>query len=401
MKSVLILSKLHYGSVALVAEQLRARGLHSVLVSELPDNRHRDKCDDHVVVDWYSEDPSILTTRLDQRDIEPLAVVNMLESLSAWQLALATHYDIPGADESHRVLISKVLVREHMRALELSGIRFSSDPAAVDFFPAIVKPSRDSGASRLVSRVDGPDELRAYQRRLAEAGLADTELIFEEYLPGIEFSVDGPVVDGRFHPLLAVEKPEHDEIRHHDAGLEFHPPEQDHVRESVRVLCERINTLCTDLRLDQFWLHFEGRATEDGRTELIEINPRPGGGMIPAAIREISGLDPIEAFVSMALGEFTLDRPIPFRDRPVIGWIDVEGDELGTVEVSTTEDDLRGLPGVIDAQITNGYQINDLERENFFLRFAVTADSWSQLRNRVGTVRSKVDYRITAQPQAD
>ncbi|MFE6173465.1 acetyl-CoA carboxylase biotin carboxylase subunit family protein [Streptomyces sp. NPDC056464] len=399
MKSVLIFSKLHFGAVPLVAEQLRARGLRSVLVSELPDNRHRDKCDDHVVVDWESEDLSTLTTQLEERGIAPIAVVNILESLAPWQTALATHYDIPGAGENRQVLFSKVLVREHMRDLGLSGIRFSSDPAAVDFFPSIIKPSRDSGASRLVSRVDGPDELLAYRRQLAEAGFADTELIVEEYLPGVEFSVDGIVVDGRFHPLLTVEKPEHDHIKHHDAGLEFHPPQQDHVREGVRVLCERVDTLCADLRLDQLWLHFEGRSTDDGRTELIEINPRFGGGMIPAAVREISGIDPIEAFVSMALGEFTLDRPIPLRDRPVIGWIDMEGDELGTVEVTTTEEDLRELPGVVGAQITNGYQITDLERENFFLRFAVTADSVSELRDRVETVRNKIDYRITAQPQ--
>ena len=396
MKSVLILSKLHYGSVNLVAEQLRARGLHTVLISELPDNRHRDTCDDLVLVDWYGEDLAALTTRLDQRGIEPVAVVSTLESLSAWQLGLATHYHTPGADEGHRVLVSKVLVREHMRALGLSGIRFASDPADVNFFPAIVKPSRDSGASRLVSRVNGPDELRAHLRRLAEAGLGDVELIFEEYLPGVEFSVDGPVVDGRFHPVLAVEKPEHDEIKHHDAGLEFHPPEQDRVRESVRVLCERINTLCAALRLDQFWLHFEGRATDDGRTELVEINPRFGGGLIPSALREISGIDPIEAYVAMSLGEFTLDRPMPFRDRPVVGWIDMEAHEIGTVEVHTPADDLRALPGVIDVQIINGYQITDLARENFFLRFAVTADSWRQLRERVETVRNTVGYSITA-----
>ncbi|MCB5168181.1 ATP-grasp domain-containing protein [Streptomyces bambusae] len=398
MKSVLIFSKLHFGGVALVAEQLRARGLRSVLVSELPDNRHRDTCDDHVLVDWESEDLSVLTTRLEQRGIVPVAVVNMLESLASWHMGLAAHYGIPGAEESRRVLLDKVLVRERMQALGLSGIRFSDDPATADFFPAIVKPSRDSGASRLVSRVDGPQELLAYRHRLADAGLADTELIIEEYLPGVEFSVDGPVVDGRFHPVLAVEKPEHDDVRHHDAGLEFHPPQQDHVREGVRVLCERITALCTDLRLGPVWLHLEGRAAEDGRTELIEINPRPGGGMIPAAVREISGIDPIEALVSMALGEFTLDGPIPLRDRPVIGWIDMEGSELGTVQVDTTEADLRELPGVVGALITNGYRITDLEQENFFLRFAVVADSVSRLRERVETVRSKVEYRITPPP---
>lgn len=399
MKSVLIFSRQHFGGVAMVAEQLRARGLHSVLVSELPDNRNRDKCDDHVVFDWDGEDLSLLTDRLDRRDIEPIAVVNLLESLTPWQISVATHYDLPGAEKSRQVLLSKVLVREHMHKLGLSRMRFARDPAAVDFFPAIVKPSRESGGSRLVSRVDDATELAAYRGRLDEAGLTDTELVIEEYLPGVEFSVDGPVVDGRFHPLLAVEKAEHDHERHHDRGLEFHPPQREFVSAGVRVLCERINTLCADLRLDQFWLHFEGRVTEDGRTELIEINTRFGGGMIPAAVEEISGIDPVGACVSMALGEFTADREIPYRDRPIVGWIDMEGDELGTVEVRTTEADLRELPGVIGAQITDGYVITDLGQENFFLRFAVTADSMDQLRDRVENARKKVDYRITAQPK--
>ena len=33
------------------------------------------------------------------------------------------------------VLLSKALVRDHMRALGLSTIRFCGDPVTVDFFP--------------------------------------------------------------------------------------------------------------------------------------------------------------------------------------------------------------------------------------------------------------------------
>lgn len=401
MKAVLILSKWNAGGVALAAEQLRARGLRSVLISELPDNRNRDKCDDYVLMDWDNEDLPTLITRLDQRDIVPIAVVNMIEPLIPWQDAIAAHYALPGVGASLNVLASKTLVRDHMRALGLSTIRFCGDPAEVDFFPAIVKPSRESAASWLVRRVDGPAELLAYRHLLAERGFADTELIIEEYLPGTEFSVDGPVVGGRFHPVLAVERPEHDDTRHHNAGLQIHPPQQDHVRDGVRALSKMIGTLCADLRIDQLWLHVEGRVDEDGRTELIEINPRPAGGMYSTVIHETSGIDPIEAFISMSLGEFTFtpERLGPLRDRPIIGLFDVEADELGIVEISTTEDDLRALPGVINAEVINGYQISSLEKENFFIRFAITADSVSQLRTLTATILSTLDYRITAQPQ--
>lgn len=396
MKSVLILSKWNAGAVALAAEQLRARGLRPVLISEIPGTPNREKCDDHVVVDWDRENLSTLITRLDRRGIVPIAVVNLIEPLLPWQGGLVAHYDLPGVGAGIDVLASKTLVRERMRALGLSTISFCDDPAEADFFPAIVKPSRDSTASRLVRRVDSPAELLAYRRHLVARGFVDTEMIIEEYLPGVEFSVDGPVVDGRFHPVLAVEKPDHDNVRHHDAGLRIHPPQSDHVRDGVRVLSEMTSALCSDLRLDQLWLHIEGRVDDDGRTELVEINPRFGGGMYPTAIQEISGIDPAEAVVSMSLGEFTLDRLGSLRDRTIIGWVDVEAEELGRVEISATEDDLCELPGVIKAVVVDGYQVSDLEQENYFLRFAITADSVGQLRARAANVLSAVGgWRVT------
>ncbi|MBD0669420.1 acetyl-CoA carboxylase biotin carboxylase subunit family protein [Streptomyces sp. CBMA156] len=401
MKSVLILSKWQAGGVLLAAEQLRARGLRSVLVSELADNRHRDDCDDHVLVDWDGEDVPALIARLDERGIVPTAVVSLIEALIPWKDALAAHYGLPGAGAGLEVLASKTLVRDRMRALGLSAMRYCGDPAEVDFFPAIVKPARDSAASRLVHRVDGPDELLAWQRHLADGGHSGTEMVYEEFLPGVEFSVDGPVVDGRFHPVLAVEKPDHDDVRHHDAGLRVHPPQQDHVRAGVRALTEAVSAFCADLRLDQHWLHVEGRSDEDGRTELVEINLRFGGGMYPTAIREVSGIDPMEAVVSMALGEFSLDRLGPVRDRAIVGWVDVEAEELGRVEMRTTEDDLLGLPGVIKAELVDGYLVHSLEQENYFIRFAMTADSVGQLRARAETVLGALDYRITAPPRAD
>lgn len=399
MKSVLILSKWsNSSSVALAVEQVRARGQRPVLISPFADDRNRDKCDDHVLLDWDGEDLPTLTTRLDQREIVPVAVVNLVEPLIPWQIAIAAHYGLPGAEAARNVLLSKTLVRERMRDQGLSAIRFCGNPDEVDFFPAIVKPARESAASWLVRRANNRDDLVAYQQLLTDLGVADTELIVEEFLPGTEFSVDGPVVDGRFHPILAVERPEHDDIRHHNAGVQIRPPQIDHVREGVRALSEMIGKFCADLRIDQLWVHAEGRVDEHGRTELIEINPRPAGGMYSPVIRELSGIDPMDAFVAMALGEFTLtmEHQDPLRERPLFCLYDVEAEELGTVEITTTADDLRALPGVLDAEVTDGYRITSLEKENFFIRFVLTADSVDELRTRTEAVLSTLDYRVTA-----
>lgn len=403
MKSVLILSKwVNASSVTLAVEQVKARGLRAVLVSASSQDRVIDACDGHVLVDWDREDPATLIARLDGRGIVPIAVVNQVEPLMPWQGVLAARYGLPGVSAGHDVLASKTLVRERMRALGLSAVRFCSDPAEADFFPAIVKPARESAASWLVHRVDSRADLLAYQNHLAGLGLADTELIVEEFLPGTEFSVDGPVVAGRFHPLMAVERPEHDDARHHNAGLQIQPPQKDHVRAGVRALTEMIGALCADLRLDQVWMHIEARVGESGRPELVEINPRPAGGMYSAVIRRLSGIDPMEAFVSMALGEFTLPpaRPASPRDRQLIGLFDVEADELGRVEITTTAEQLRALPGVIDAEVADGFQISSLDKENFFIRFALAAESLSQVRDRVASVLDTLDYRITAHPEA-
>jgi hypothetical protein len=118
-------------------------------------------------------------------------------------------------------------------------------------------------------------------------------------------------------------------------------------------------------------------------------------------IHAASGIDPIEAVISMALGEFTLGRLDPVRDQPILGMFLLEANEIGTVEFHTTTDELRELPGVIDVRMYNGYQITDLEKENYFLKTAITGDSVDQLRASVATILGVLDYRITAPAPED
>ncbi|MFE5680683.1 acetyl-CoA carboxylase biotin carboxylase subunit family protein [Streptomyces erythrochromogenes] len=396
MKSVLVLSWIAIGNVPAAVAELRARDLRPVLVSNLPDDPNAGLCDDHIVFDWDGEELSALTARVTERGIEPIAVVSMVEKLVEWSIALTTHYGLPGGGTSRAVLASKTLVRERMRALGLSELKYSDDPRSVDFFPAIIKPTRESAASYLVKRVDDREELLAYLKELEESGAGDVELIAEEFVAGTEYSVDGPVLNGRFHPLLAVEKADYDYAKNHDAGLSFHPPQQSHVRDGVRALCESINTLCADQGLDQVWLHFEGRSSQDGRTELIEINPRPGGFHtgIPASIQNLYGIDVIATVVSMALGEYAPQDLGPMLEQPIFGNVELEAEELGTVVAATTEEDLLALPGVISVRLFDGYRVTQLNKENFFLSLTMTADSLEQMREQAATVLGTFEYSV-------
>lgn len=402
MESVLILSKWSNSrGVTHVINRLRHRGLRPVLVTPCFD-LNCDKCDDYILLDWDKEDLQTLLTQIDRRGIKPVAIVNLVELLNSWQIALATHYGLPGSESFRNLLASKFLVREHMQAMGLSNIRFSGDPAKVDFFPAIVKLSREGSASFLVRRVDSPDELSAYQRHLAELGFAEKELIIEEFLPGAEFSLDGPAVGGRFYPALAGAMPDYDNtrLRHHNVGLHIHPPQRDHIRDGVRALHKMIDAFCADLHLDQVWLHTEGRTVEGGRAELVEINPRPGGGILTEAIRAARGIDQMDTLISMSLGQFAIpaEIPDPLRAPPLFGTADMDAKELGIVEIRNTEDEIRALPGVVAVHLANGLQVTTLEKENFYINFLLTADSVEQLRDRYDTVINAIDYHIKAPP---
>ncbi|PBO26974.1 hypothetical protein CLM84_28615, partial [Streptomyces albidoflavus] len=65
----------------------------------------------------------------------------------------------------------------------------------------------------------------------------------EEYIDGIEFSVDGPVLDGRFHPPFEVEKTEHDDGRHHEPGPVISHPVSARVRSAVGAPPARVGSL--------------------------------------------------------------------------------------------------------------------------------------------------------------
>ncbi|MFD5146103.1 acetyl-CoA carboxylase biotin carboxylase subunit family protein [Streptomyces sp. NPDC058401] len=402
---VLVLSKREAGGVGLIGTQLRRLGLRPVLVSALPDDRYRAYCDEHVLLDWDTESLEDLLLRLKERGIEPVAVVNLVEPLIPWQIALAEQFGLPGASSGLAVLLSKLLVRRQMRESGLSPMRFTGGPAArltedelaeggPTFFPAIAKPSQDSGGSRWVRRVDSPEELAAYQRELTEAGLSAMEIVVEEYLEGTEFSVDGPVLRGGFTPLFVVEKPFHDEQRHHDSGIRVSPPQNARVAAAVGAFGPVLDALCTDLGLDRCWLHVEGRVLRDGTVGLIEINPRPGGGMYQSATIRTCGIDPVGTAVLMALPGFdpgTLGSVR--RSTETVGLLDIETTRTGRVRVETPEAELKALPGVLDCYLDED-DFTSAHEENFFAGFLLGGEDLPELQEAERRVRATLRYTV-------
>ncbi|MFJ9762452.1 ATP-grasp domain-containing protein [Streptomyces erythrochromogenes] len=359
-------------------------------------------------MDWDTADFPQLVEAIDAAGVVPVAVVNLVEPLLPWQLQVARHYGLPGGEEAREILLSKAAVRAEMERIGQSSLRFVNGPAgsvapeSVEKYPVIVKPARDSGGSRLVRRADTAEQLRSHLQDIAGVAGPDLEVIVEEYLDGTEFSVDGPVIDGVFHPLFSVEKPEHDEQRHHDAGLRLSPPQSDSVRSAVEQLSAKISALCTELGLDQGWLHVEGRALADGSAELVEINPRSGGGLYRAATIRTCGVDPVEVTVGMALGEEDLESlRARKRSDELLGMLPFEVNELGTVVEATPLDEIKAIPGVVDGYQFDSYEVTSLDNENFFTEALLSGDSVAALQETADRVRSAFHVRVQPLPRAE
>jgi hypothetical protein len=400
---VLILSRRGAGGVRQCAEIVTQLGDRPVLVSESADDPNRDVCAVHLIVEWDRAGPDRVAAAAAAAGVRPAAVVNMVESLIPWQVAISRRYALAGAADGREILADKARVRAKLRELGRSRVNFVAGRAGeVDVdevvgYPVIVKPSRESGSSRLVSRAADPDHLRAQIAQLVAAQGADFAVIIEDYLAGTEFSVDGPVVDGRFVGLFAVEKPDHDERRHHDAGLLVAPPQSALVRRGIADLVDTVSALCTSAQLSGLWLHVEGRAAGDGRIELLEVNARPGGGLYRAAILRSCGVDPFWETIMMALDDgYATDCRDVRQSAQLFGMRPFEVHQTGRVVASTTVEDWLRIDGVLLGYTLAGFEVTSLDKENIYAEALLTAPTLAELRCVAARVEQSFHVSVAA-----
>ena len=397
----LVLSVRQVGGVRDVAAALRMLSLQSVLVSALPDDRNQNLCNAHVVTDWEADLPTV-TRSIEQKGVMPIAVINFVEPLIPWQCDLLEHYGLPGSTRGLRVLASKLETRRALLDVGVTSIAFGGGrlgdltSADVAKYPVIVKPSRDSGGSRSVMRADSPAQFEACLATLLTQLAADTEIVVEEFIDGIESSMDGPVLDGAFHPLLHVEKIDHDDIRHHDAGLLVSPPVSTLVQGAAATIAKMIDRLSESLALDGLWLHVEARTRADGSTEILEINPRPGGRLYRQAVMHTTNIDPVDLAVRMAVAG--QDRQFHPAEHPgkLVGMVVFEAAAIGKVSFEATAEDLKALPGVLDAYVLDGISITSLSVENNVAEALIEGADLEELRTVERAVRRVLRHSISS-----
>jgi biotin carboxylase len=236
------------------------------------------------------------------------------------------------------------------RSIKVATLAEALDAAERVGYPAILKP-RGLGASLGVVRVDGPAQLRrmfAFTRDTKAPDpvvyASDHPVLVEQCVTGEEVSVDSLVQDGKVTPLFLARKvvgypPYAEEVGHYvDAG---DPLLTDPALTGV------LQDTHAALGFLDGWTHTEYMLTDTG-PQLIEVNGRLGGDMIPYLGMLATGID---AGILAAAAACGVHLPVQPTRKRVAGirffYADHDDTTIDSITFDTTM-----LPTSIDRAVT-------------------------------------------------
>ena len=165
-------------------------------------------------------------------------------------------------------------------------------------YPIIVKPV-DCNSSKGVKKVHNVEELRRAFEEAVELSRTKTAIV-EEFIEGLEITVDVQIENGKAHVLSMAYS---DKIADRDKFVIFRTRfpvfEKDIVVEQIGTTAQQIADafgLKNSLMLVQM-------ISDGDRVYVLEFSARTGGGVKYDLIKRVSGFDVISAVVDLTLGK--------------------------------------------------------------------------------------------------
>ena len=222
-------------------------------------------------------------------------------SVIAKELGLPAITEQAAANATNKVLMKKAL-KEHgipsARFVSASSLKEARLKAAALKFPQVIKPV-DRAGSRGVFKVEdiqGLSDVFDASIREARSG----EVIIEEFIDGIESTIDSVTYRGRTSILGISDKEKVHTPNIIAMDLTFPPRYSEEMQERVKkVVDDALKALSVDFGPS----HVEVIVNENGPS-VIEVAARAGGGLIPSDILpHLVGFDVMEKYIKLALGE--------------------------------------------------------------------------------------------------
>jgi hypothetical protein len=230
------------------------------------------------------------------------------------------------------------------RSVLVSTLEAALDVAAGIGYPVVLKP-RAMAASLGTVLVGGPADLIArfpFARDTTVPGAwrYDAGVLVEEYVDGPEVSIDSAVHRGRVWPMFVARK---------EIGYPPYFEETGHLVNAADPLLTDPDILRylqdthTALGFTDGMTHTEVKLTPAG-PQLIEVNARLGGDMIPYLGLRATGMDPGLAAAAVACGQ----RPQLQPDRNMVGGVRFFYVDSDDTSIASVNFDKTGLPVTLD-----------------------------------------------------
>ena len=295
----------------------RVLGVDVVCASEKPSTFEAHAPDHLLTVDFADHDAAAASVATLAAGRQPLSAVVGVDDVTT--VAAAAIADRLGLRSNPVAAVAAARDKHQMRqCLAAAGVpvpRFrrialEEDPsvAARDVaFPCVLKPLALS-ASRGVIRADNVEQFIAAFRRIGallrrvdvEAGGDTTRfLLAEQYVPGVEVSLEGLRVGGTLHTLALFDKPDPLEGPFFEETIYVTPSRLPAATQ--RAIEDVTAGACAALGLDEGPVHAELRVNDAGPC-VLEVAARSIGGLCSRTLRFGTGMTLEEIILRHALG---------------------------------------------------------------------------------------------------
>jgi len=270
--------------------------------------------------------------------------------------ALGLPHNDPGAALAAR---DKLVMRERLAAAGVPVPPFrpypaTADPAAIAAtvaYPCVVKPLRLSG-SRGVIRADNAAEfVAAFERTRAMLfaegyAPAETQLLVEQFVPGVEVALEGLLTGGRMQVLALFDKPDPLDGPFFEETIYVTPSRLPSATQDA--IARRTAQAAAALGLREGPIHVELRVNAEG-VWPIELAGRSIGGLCSSILEFGTGVTLEELILRHAVG-----LPLPSTERAgeAGGVMMIPIPKRGILRGIGGQDEAARVPGITGVEIT-------------------------------------------------
>lgn len=250
-------------------------------------------------------------------------------------------------------------------------------------FPCVIKPTDSGGSGRGISVLQSENDLQwAYD--FAAPFVKNNRFICEEFIPGLELTIESISIEGNVH-ILAISDKEKPELKTRVAtSLNYSANISEEVKNTVKEICKRA---VIALGINVGMAHTEMIVNDNG-VFLVETGARGGGGHIFHTIIEaVSGLNaPVLAAKLLTGQAVTIDETDILERGSVYRFFNPK---TGILKSIHGLEEAKKIPGVLDLGMIKkigdevGNLKNSLERAGHVITAGINRQEAVELANRV------------------